>query len=71
MNVYHMDNRNREGKKDPPLAARNYWDELPEGSLKTLRAANTDYHRDDLKYVVKASSKPCEGWSAVGDGTTT
>ena len=52
----------KEGKKGASFPVETYWDELSNGSVKTLRGANTDYHRDGLKYVVEVSLKPYEAW---------
>ena len=67
VNLDYEDSGDREGKKDASFAVKTYWDGLSKGSLKHLRGATTDYHRDGLKYVVEARLKSCEAWGQSGE----
>ena len=60
VNEEYEDSGDGEGRKDASFAVKTYRDGLSKGGVKHLRVANTDYHRDGLKYVVKASLKSCE-----------
>ena len=66
VNVDNEDSGDGEGRKDAPLAVKTYLDGLSKGSVKHLRGANADYHRDGLKYVAQASLKSCKVWGRSG-----
>ena len=62
VNVDYEDTKDEQARKNASFGVKNYWVGLKEGSAKILRGANSDYHRDGLKYVVEASLKLCEEW---------
>ena len=47
----YEDIQDGEGRKDPSFAVKNYWEGVKMSSLKYLRGANRDYHRDGLKLL--------------------
>ena len=62
MNLDYEDSGDGKGEKYASSTVKTYWDGSSKGSLKHLRGATTDYHRDGLKYVVEARLKSCEAW---------
>ena len=67
VNLDYQDSGDGEGKKDASFTVKTYWEGLSKGSLKHLRRATTDYHRDGLKYVIEASLKWCEARGRSGE----